>query len=210
MEKDSRFAFRPGVFVRAIEQRKWLLIDEVNRADIDRAFGELMTVLAGGRTDTPFTLADGSAISIGPGSGESHQAPPTFRVLATMNTWDKTSLFRLSYAVQRRFAVAYVGAPPDVTYARILSKAAEDPDGAPPLDADAIDRIKRLFCAEGLLAHRPIGPAVAIDMVRYLRHRQAGGDAGGALPPAPARRARSRAGRRSLRPARGFAPWLGR
>ncbi|KYF74837.1 hypothetical protein BE11_36865 [Sorangium cellulosum] len=177
MEKEGRFAFRSGVFLRAIEQRKWLLLDEINRADIDRAFGELMTVLAGGRTDTAFTLADGTAISIGPGSGESHRVSPTFRLLATMNTWDKTSLFRLSYAVQRRFAVVYVGPPADATYARILDgEARGDSADVLPLDAAAVERLKRLFCANGLLAHRPIGPAVALDMIRYLRHRQAGGD----------------------------------
>jgi MoxR-like ATPase len=177
MEKDGRFAFRPGVFLRAIEQRKWLLIDEVNRADIDRSFGELMTVLAGGRTDTPFTQPDGAAISIGPGSGESHHVPPTFRVIATMNTWDKTSLFRLSYAVQRRFAVVFIGPPADATYAQLLEHhVGKDGDDPPPLVGDAVSRMKRLFCAAGLLAHRPLGPALAIDMVRYQRSRRAGGD----------------------------------
>lgn len=177
MEKDGRFAFRPGVFLRAIEQRKWLLLDEVNRADIDRSFGELMTVLAGGRTDTPFTQPNGTAISIGPGSGESHRVPSTFRVLATMNTWDKTSLFRLSYAVQRRFAVIYVGPPDDNMYAQVLSlHAAANSDAAPPMEAAALERMKRLFRTTGLLAHRPLGPAIAIDMVRYQRRRRADGD----------------------------------
>lgn len=177
VEKDGRFAFRSGVFLRAVEQQKWLLIDEINRADIDRSFGELMTVLAGGRTDTSFTHMDGAAISIGPALGESHRVPPTFRVLATMNTWDKTSLFRLSYAVQRRFAVVYVGPPPDATYARILDiQSIVAPDTAPPLDTIAINLMKKIFCTDGLLMHRPIGPAIAMDMVRYQRHRQAGGD----------------------------------
>jgi MoxR-like ATPase len=175
--KDGQFSFRPGVFLRAVEQRKWLLLDEINRADIDRCFGELMTVLAGGRTDTPFTQPNGTTISIGPGVGDSHRISPTFRVLATMNTWDKTSLFRLSYAVQRRFAVVYIGTPPDSTYAQILDvHSAMDSEAFPPMDIEALARMKRLFCAAGLLAHRPLGPAIAIDMVRYQRHRRAGGD----------------------------------
>ncbi|MFP2896490.1 AAA family ATPase [Corallococcus sp. 4LFB] len=176
MDKEGHFSFRPGVFLRAIEQRKWLLIDEVNRADIDRSFGELMTVLAGGRTDTAFTQANGAAVSIGPGVGESHRMTPAFRVVATMNTWDKTSLFRLSYAVQRRFAVVFIGIPLDEMYAQILDTCAkEDADGAPALGDEAVQRMKRLFSLSGLLAHRPLGPALAIDMVRYQRHRQEGG-----------------------------------
>ncbi|RKH74045.1 AAA family ATPase [Corallococcus sp. AB049A] len=176
MGKDGQFAFRPGVFLRALDQRKWLLLDEINRADIDRSFGELMTVLSGGRTDTPFTQPNGLTISIGPGEGDSHRMPPTFRVLATMNTWDKTSLFRLSYAVQRRFAVVFMGPPPDSVYAQLLDDhAGSEGTALPPLPAEALERMKRLFRVAGLLTQRALGPAVAIDMVRYQRHRDAAG-----------------------------------
>ncbi|AUX27223.1 uncharacterized protein SOCEGT47_078060 [Sorangium cellulosum] len=177
MEKDGHFAFRPGVFPRAVDQKKWLLLDEVNRADVDRCFGELMTVLAGGPTDTSYTLPDGTAVSIGPREGDTYRVPASFRVIATMNTWDKTSLFRLSYAVQRRFAVAFVGPPDDATYASIIDHhAGVGDDAIPPLAPEALTRMKRLFRASGLLAYRPLGPALAIDMVRYQRRRQADGD----------------------------------
>jgi len=177
LDKDGRFTFRAGVFLRAIEQQKWLLLDEVNRGDIDRSFGELMTVLAGARTDTPYTQPNGAMISIGPGAGDSHRVSATFRVLATMNTWDKTSLFRLSYAVQRRFAVVYVGSPSDGIYERILdAQSSVDSDAIPALEAGAMERMKRLFCSKGLLKHRAIGPAIARDMVRYQRRRRAGGN----------------------------------
>lgn len=177
MGKDGRFAFRSGVFLRAIELRKWLLLDEINRADIDRSFGELMTVLAGAGTDTHFTQPDGTAISIGPGAGASHRVPSTFRLLATMNTWDKTSLFRLSYAVQRRFAIVHIGPPSDNMYATILNNAAENGDTNPPIDATALEKMKRLFCRKGLLAYRSIGPAIAKDMISYQRRRNVYGDA---------------------------------
>jgi MoxR-like ATPase len=177
MDKDEQFTFRPGVFLRAIEQRKWLLLDEVNRADIDRCFGELMTVLAGGRIDTPFTQRDGSAISIGPGLGDSHRMPPTFRVLATMNTWDKTSLFRLSYAVQRRFAVINIPTPDDERFSQIVDDASkESGDAMQPLGEAERDRMKRLFRRTSLLRYREVGPATAIDMIRYQRHRRAESD----------------------------------
>lgn len=177
MAKDGQFVFRSGVFLRALEMQKWLVIDEINRGDIDRSFGELMTVLAGARTDTSYTRTDGSAISIGPGEGDSHRVPVTFRVVATMNTWDKASLFRLSYAVQRRFAVVYVGPPADDDYAKVIdNEASVAIEAIPALEPNALERMKRLFCASGLLDHRPIGPAVARDMIKYQRRRQASGD----------------------------------
>lgn len=176
MERDSSLRFRPGAFLRALEAWQWLLIDELNRADVDKAFGELMTVLAGRGTDTPFELDGGRRVSIGFDAGRSHRVPRTFRVIATMNTWDKTSLFRLSYAVQRRFAIIHIGLPSDDAYARLISQAALGPGLDAPLTETAVQRITQLFRHDSLLKHRDIGPAIALDIVRYLRRRQASGD----------------------------------
>ena len=175
LQRDSSLAFRPGVFLKAIERRQWLVIDELNRADVDRAFGELMTVLAGRSTDTPLLREDGEIVSIGP-EGRTHRTPPTFRVLATMNTWDKTSLFRLSYAVQRRFAILFVGVPEDSAYARLIETHATQKGRDPVLPDGATAPLVRLFRSEALLGCRPIGPAVVLDMIRYMRRRQASGD----------------------------------
>jgi MoxR-like ATPase len=176
LQKDNSLAFRPGVFLKALERWQWLVIDELNRADVDRAFGELMTVLSGDGTDTALMRDDGKHVSIGPEATRTHWVPPTFRVIATMNTWDKTSLFRLSYAVQRRFAVMHVGVPEDDAYARLLAAHATQKGLDPALPDGALPPIQRLFSGKGLLAHRAVGPAVALDMVRYLRRRQASGD----------------------------------
>ena len=176
LQKDNSLSFRPGVFLRAVERYQWLVIDELNRADVDRAFGELMTVLSGHAIDTALLRDDNVCVSIGPDESHTYRLPPTFRVLATMNTWDKTSLFRLSYAVQRRFAMIHVDIPDDATYARLLSSQASREGVSPPLPTGALGPLTRLFSAEGLLAHRSIGPAVALDMVHYMRRRQGSGD----------------------------------
>jgi 5-methylcytosine-specific restriction enzyme B len=166
--------FRPGVFLAAIEQGRWLIVDELNRADADRALGELFTVLAGHDTRTPFTLDDGRPVSIGFSASCTHRVPASFRVIATMNTWDRTALFRLSYALHRRFAVVHVGAPDDAGFARLIGRHAAPVEG-PPLDPGTTAALLRLFSSEGVLSHRAVGPAIAIDMVRYL-HRRASGD----------------------------------
>ena len=91
-----------------------------------------------------------------------------------MNTWDKTSLFRLSYAVQRRFAMVTVGIPDDLTYSGILERAATKQGVLPPLEDALLPRVRALFSRSGLLGVREIGPAVPLDIVRYLRRRRAG------------------------------------
>lgn len=176
MRKNGTLEFRPGAFLRALQARKWLLIDELNRADVDRAFGELMTVLSGQGTDTHYELEDGRHVSIGPDEEHTFRVPPSFRILATMNIWDKASLFRLSYAVQRRFALITVGLPDDVIYASILSRAATADALHPPLSGAHLETLHRLFSRAGLLSLRAIGPAVALDVLRYLRRRGAEAD----------------------------------
>jgi 5-methylcytosine-specific restriction protein B len=174
LERDRSLVFRPGCFVAAIEQQRWLLVDELNRADVDSAFGELMTVLSGRSTDTTYRLPDERLVSLGPESRCTHVVPPSFRVLATMNTWDKTSLFRLSYAVQRRFAIITVDPPEAEAYAELLRRTATVGDA--PLPSELVEILVRWFSYEGgLLAHRAIGPAVALDLVRYLREREEDG-----------------------------------
>jgi 5-methylcytosine-specific restriction protein B len=178
LERDGALRFRAGVFLRALEQEQWLLVDELNRADVDRALGELFTVLSGRGAATPFQLADGRAVTIGVDAHATHRVPPSFRLVATMNTWDRGALFRLSYALRRRFAIVHVGPPDDGGYARLLDHHARhaSASGDPPLDPGSHAALGRLFHSSGLLAHCPVGPAIALDMIRYARRRAAPGE----------------------------------
>ncbi len=176
LAKDQSLRFKPGVFLKAIERREWLILDELNRADVDRCFGELMTVLAGRTAHTAYVDDSDRLIAVGPTQGATHYVPNTFRVIATMNTWDKTSLFRLSYAAQRRFAMVHVGIPDDAAYHSIVTRVGEQEAFAPVLDAHAMARLCSLFSTKGLFAQRPLGPAIAIDVIRYVRQRQGAGD----------------------------------
>ena len=99
--------FQPGVVVQAIQRAKWLLIDEVNRADIDKAFGELFTLFSGRSVHLPFKeRSKGKFLDIVLG-GEDYpgeearwiKIPPSWRMIGTMNTFDKASLFQLSCCV---------------------------------------------------------------------------------------------------------------
>src|SRR5262249_58025928 len=90
------FIYRPGLFIEAIQSGQWLVIDELNRSNFDRAFGQLFTVLSGQPVVLPFKRAGQSnPLSIVPhGVEPPHdtdpiRVPPRWRIVATMNLFDK-------------------------------------------------------------------------------------------------------------------------
>ena len=85
-------------------QAEWLLIDEINRAHMDRAFGELFTVL-GTDAALPTTLPherDGNRNLV---------IPKRFRIVATLNSFDRQFVNNLSQAIRRRFTFITVNIP---------------------------------------------------------------------------------------------------
>src|SRR5205807_6666363 len=75
--------FRPGMFVEAIETGRWLVVDELNRANFDRAFGQLFTVLSGQPVVLPFRRSGRTQPgAIAPAGAEAPVASAPIRVPA--------------------------------------------------------------------------------------------------------------------------------
>ncbi|MFE1438657.1 McrB family protein [Streptomyces sp. NPDC058739] len=85
------------------DQTFLLIVDEINRGDLPRIFGELITLLELDKRSLPVTL---------PVSKRGFSVPPNVRVIGTMNTADR-SISHLDAAVRRRFAFLPVGPDPD-------------------------------------------------------------------------------------------------
>lgn len=153
--------FRPGLFVEAIEAGKWLVIDELNRSNFDRAFGQLFTVLSGSPVVLPFRRSGQvKPISLVPTGAETPEGtdpirvPASWRIIATMNAMDKHLLFDMSYALMRRFAFIEVGTPPEAVYEQLL--------GGP----ESI--IRNLLPLRTL---KDLGPAIYVDAAKYAQRR---------------------------------------
>lgn len=183
---DQRLSFRPGVFLDAIASQRWLVIDEINRADVDKAFGELFTVLSGQAVTLPFQVA-GRAVRIlppgGPAAGDhgEYLVDASWRIVATMNVYDRASLFAMSKAFMRRFAFVEVEIPDTDDYATLIDRFLKEAG----LDFEKGSAIRTtlgsLFQAgtaetNPLMYWRSLGPAIAKDVVNYLGQRKRGGD----------------------------------
>ncbi len=72
----------------------WVVIDELNRANLDLALGEYFTLLDVEHRGEPIDAG-----------GEKLRVPYSFRLLGTMNSFDRSLLQRLGFALRRRFAV---------------------------------------------------------------------------------------------------------
>jgi 5-methylcytosine-specific restriction protein B len=73
---------------------QWLVIDELTRAPIDAAFGGLLTTLGGQRAPLAVPADDGEA---------QVPLPRDFRIIATLNSFDRHFLHQISEAMKRRF-----------------------------------------------------------------------------------------------------------
>ncbi|MCM3585030.1 EVE domain-containing protein [Mesobacillus maritimus] len=127
---DGTLSFKQGLFLNCFKdektlkpENKWLIIDEMNRADIDKAFGALFSALTGDPIVLSFQGESGNQIRVRPQNDLESVLPNDYdfiipndwRLIGTMNTIDKAFLYEMSYAFMRRFAFIPVGVPKRIT-----------------------------------------------------------------------------------------------
>jgi energy-coupling factor transporter ATP-binding protein EcfA2 len=190
---DADLAFTPGIILNrlkdtqtGVQSNEPIIVDELNRADIDKAFGQLFTLLSGQSVQLPFTRNNREIELLTTdhldGLPAEHQyvVPDSWRIFATMNTYDKTSLYEMSYAFMRRFAFIRVPAPEftpgDDETARSELASEMDAyidtwDGLDPSDEerDAIGLVWKQ--TNQAVDDRSIGPAIVRDMLAYVTNR---------------------------------------
>ena len=176
--------FLPGAVVKSLEKGRCLIIDEINRADIDKAFGELFTLLSGNSVTLPYRRRnkDGGfrrlQLQIGPtlvtgDESEVIMVPPWWRIIGAMNDADKASLKRLSLAFVRQFAFIPVDLPQKQTYQKIMQNSLSEFGGSPSLtnlSGKFLATLVEMFTSPdtGFAAiGMPMGPAIPLAMIRH-------------------------------------------
>jgi MoxR-like ATPase len=201
---DRGLEFESGVVLNRFQAdeegtpaNEWLIIDELNRADIDKAFGSLFTALTGESVTLPFDDSDGEPIEILAGSDDDGEEVAEnkfyihddWRMLATMNTLDKTSLYEMSYAFMRRWAFIPIGIP---EFVKPDNEEVEESDLEELVEAyvegwvdradSEVSAVEQHYVPVGLIwravnEKRAIGPAIVEDIYRYVAEWSTSADA---------------------------------
>jgi hypothetical protein len=103
---DLAYHLQKGVFLKLVDQaieyaeaQYFLVVDELNRANLPRVFGELLYALEYRGPEHPFRL---------PYSGTQAYVPPNITLIGTMNTADR-SIAHVDVAIRRRFRHLHFG-----------------------------------------------------------------------------------------------------
>lgn len=100
-------------------QGAWLLIDEFNRADIDKAIGSLYTMLSS--CDAPNLERSPIDLWFETEGRQQLWVPSRFRIIAAMNDLDTSFVNPISQGLTRRFQFITIGVPAATADATVIS-----------------------------------------------------------------------------------------
>jgi MoxR-like ATPase len=154
--------FQEGWITKAINEKKWLLIDEFNRANMNKAFGEMFLGLEYNRIDLKPSEAKVY-------ENKSIEIPKNFRMICTMNDFDKNLLLsELSYGLISRFA--FVSITPDTDKeAEVVKKRVKKFLDDNINYEEYQEQINTYFnFINDVRQQRNIGVRTSIDVIKYL------------------------------------------
>lgn len=141
---DGSFSIKNGVFVdfcrkaqKHLEDKYFFIIDEINRANISKVFGELLMLIEADHRGEEILL---------PVSGEAFSVPRNVYIIGMMNTADR-GLALIDYALRRRFA--FYEMEPALDNAQFLNGLGKN--GAMKKLVDAVKQLNEDIAADSAL-----------------------------------------------------------
>jgi AAA domain (dynein-related subfamily) len=191
-DSSGTIGFRPGRVLQAITERKWLFLDEANRAELDRIFGPLLTWLAGQEVtiDRVREAADAERVILDWAHGpdcetvnghlvDPRLSPPPmptgtsdlvyragrdWRLVGTYNAVDAQRVFRFGVALGRRFRhVPVPAANPSELEPHITDSVAKL-----GLPTDVASAVMGLYGAHHDDPASLLGPAAFLEIPDYV------------------------------------------
>jgi MoxR-like ATPase len=186
-----------GELLQAIRQDKWLILDETNRADMDRVLGSVLTWLsfksvkvgyeqAGNAVPVPVYLEwsdspRSARVKVVSADGDleriEYRAGTDWRLLGTYNAVDAQRVFRMGQALSRRFK--HVPIPPVSVdgFRTITRDRVGDSDNADLL----VERLARIYESHLKTEDAALGAGLFVDIPAYVERglgvaAQAGAD----------------------------------
>ncbi|HLF43071.1 MAG TPA: AAA family ATPase [Acidimicrobiia bacterium] len=177
-DENANLVWSNGLLLDAVAEHRWLVLDETNRADLDKIMGPLLTWLS--RQEVEVGRANphgGNAIHIGwadshislatatdtaTGEPTRYLAGRDWRLLGTYNPQDAQRVFRMGQALSRRFVVIPVPALSPGQFDSLLS------DTYPELSDDVRTSIVALYSAHYGERETLLGPAIFLRLADYL------------------------------------------
>lgn len=168
----------------------WLIIDEVNRADVDKAFSDFFTIFGDVNPEGwiiprqliheiesipeldyyATKLLDYVNKGLLEETSEGYKVPPDFRIIGTLNTVDIRNLFTLGEAFTRRFYIIEITYPEDIDKElRIVLKRVEkeySPELVDKFMSSADVALKKLIYELRKLGEVPFGSAQVYNLIR--------------------------------------------
>ena len=198
VDEKQRLRFRPGHLLDAIAENRWLVLDEANRADMDKIFGPVLTWLSTTRPEETVELGRASTnleapqVTLGwseepkslverlevleaddpEGDPVRFLAGSEWRLLGTYNALDALRVFRFGEALGRRFARVPIPAPEPDAFEESLRAQVTDLDG---FEDQVVGGIAGLYRAHSADAATELGPALFVKIPDYVRSGVAAG-----------------------------------